>query len=175
MLTITPQLGFPTANIPIDTAVTPWINTMQTGVYFGWSSLRLPPTHPSHSPPDSSNPSPYALYPMVMSIGFNPYFKNTLRTAEVHVLHKFDEAFYDEEMRLLILGYIRPEKDYPSLDALIEDISFDTEVARASLKREGWAPRGVGVVGGWKEGTLDVSWLVREPEDDKGESPEKTL
>lgn len=102
---------------------------------------------------------------MVMSIGFNPYFKNTLRTAEVHVLHEFGEAFYGEEMRLLVLGYVRPEKDYPSLEALIEDIRFDTEVARASLAREAWAPRGVGVVGGWRDGTLDVSWLVREKED----------
>ena len=102
---------------------------------------------------------------MVMSIGFNPYFKNTVRTAEVHVLHKFEETFYGEEMRLLVLGYVRPEKDYPSLDALIEDITFDTEVARASLKREYWAPKGVGVVGGWPEGTLDVSWLVRDEEE----------
>lgn len=101
---------------------------------------------------------------MVMSIGYNPYFKNTVRTAEVHVLQQFDEPFYDEEMRLAVLGYVRPEKDYPSLEALIEDIRFDTEVARASLGREAWAPRGVGVVGGWREGTLDVSWLVREGE-----------
>src|SRR5699024_5280887 len=107
-----------------------------------------------------------------MSIGFNPYFKNTVRTAEVHVLHKFDDTFYGDEMRLLLLAYIRPEKDYPSLDALIEDITFDIDVARASLKREAWAPRGVGVVGGWDQGKLDVSWLVREPED-KGESPAK--
>ena len=105
---------------------------------------------------------------MVMSIGYNPYFKNETRTAEVHVLHQFDEAFYDQHMRLLVLGYIRPEKDYPSLDALIADIRFDTEVARASLARDAWAPRGVGVVGGWKEGSLDVSWLVREPEGDEG-------
>lgn len=101
---------------------------------------------------------------MVMSIGYNPYFKNTVRTAEVHILHEFDEPFYGEEMRLAVLGYVRPEKDYPSLEALIADIRFDTEVARASLAREAWAPRGVGVVGGWKEGTLDVSWLVREGE-----------
>ena len=56
---------------------------------------------------------------MVMSIGYNPYFKNTVRTAEVHVLQQFDEPFYDEEMRLAVLVYVRPEKDYPSIEALI--------------------------------------------------------
>ncbi|SPO05004.1 related to FMN1 - Riboflavin kinase [Cephalotrichum gorgonifer] len=164
-------LGFPTANIPINDALTPWINTMDTGVYFGWSSLRLPPTHADHAAPADS---PYALYPMVMSIGYNPYFKNTVRTAEVHILHTFAEPFYGEHMRLLILGYVRPEKDYPSLDALIADIKFDTDVARASLSREAWAPRDVGVVGGWEAGKLDVSWLVREPEAEAEAKPEET-
>jgi len=102
---------------------------------------------------------------MVMSIGYNPYFKNTVRTAEVHILHKFEQNFYGEPLRLLILGYIRPEKDYPSLEALIEDIRFDTKVASESLKRRAWAPKGVEVVGGWEGGELDVQWLVREEED----------
>ncbi|PKS11516.1 hypothetical protein jhhlp_003281 [Lomentospora prolificans] len=164
------QIGFPTANLPINLTRTPWINTIPTGVYFGWSSLRLPASHAdnpfSSSSSSSAAPSsPYALYPMVMSIGYNPYFKNTVRTAEVHILHKFEETFYGEPLRLLILGYIRPEKDYPSLEALIEDIRFDTRVAAESLKRKKWAPKGVSVVGGWEEGELDVQWLVREEED----------
>lgn len=75
---------------------------------------------------------------MVMSIGYNPYYKNTVRSAEVHVLHKFAQDFYGAHMRLLILGFIREEKDYKSLEALIDDINFDCEVARKSLAREGW-------------------------------------
>jgi riboflavin kinase len=39
----------------------------------------------------------------------------------------------------LILGYIRPEYDYVSTEALIEDIRTDCEVARESLKREAYA------------------------------------
>jgi len=100
---------------------------------------------------------------MVMSIGYNPFYKNTVRSAEVHILHKFTADFYDRPMRLLILGFVRPELDYKSLEALVEDINFDCEVARKSLKRQAWAPAQGTVAGGWDvDGTLDVGWLVRE-------------
>ena len=99
---------------------------------------------------------------MVMSIGYNPFYKNTVRSAEVHVLHKFDKDFYDAHMRLLILGFVREEKDYKSLDALVKDINFDCEVAKGSLKREAWRPTGLKVVGDEDaEGSLDGAWLVR--------------
>lgn len=65
-------------------------------------------------------------------------------------------------MRLLLLGFIREEKDYKSLEALIEDINFDCEVAKNSLAREAWAPKKGAVVDGPDvDGTLDYSWLVR--------------
>lgn len=65
-------------------------------------------------------------------------------------------------MRLLLLGFIREEKDYKSLEALIEDINFDCEVAKNSLAREAWAPKqGIVVDGADVDGKLDYSWLVR--------------
>lgn len=51
-------------------------------------------------------------------------------------------------MNLLILGYIRPERNYDGLQALIDDIKFDCEVARRSLERERWRLEGGGE--GWK-------------------------
>lgn len=95
---------------------------------------------------------------MVMSIGYNPFYKNTVRSAEVHVLHRFDADFYGARMRLLILGFIREEKDYEGLDALIKDINVDCDVARKSLDRDAWTPRELE----GKKGTLDGSWLVRD-------------
>lgn len=77
---------------------------------------------------------------MVMSIGYNPFYKNTVRSAEVHVLHPFAADFYDAHMRLLILGFIRPERDYKSVAALIDDIKFDCHVAAKSLARPAWKP-----------------------------------
>jgi riboflavin kinase len=46
--------------------------------------------------------------------------------------------FYNTHLNLLILGYIRPEFDYVSMDALIEDIRVDCEVARQSLLRDAY-------------------------------------
>ncbi|KAI1758289.1 hypothetical protein F4782DRAFT_477262 [Xylaria castorea] len=178
------ELGIPTANLPVDAAAAPWIADARSGVYFGWASLALPATHPdftststststanhtSSTPPDASD-SPAAaaaaaattqfqIFPMVMSIGYNPFYKNSVRSAEVHVLRSFGADFYDAPMRLLILGFVRDEKDYSGLEALVEDIRIDCDVARQSLAREAWTPV-EGVVGGAK-GTLDSSWLVR--------------
>jgi riboflavin kinase len=160
------ELGIPTANLPVDASATPWIADARSGVYFGWASLALPTTHPDSSPtpsPDAANETAgatkYQIYPMVMSIGYNPFYKNSVRSAEVHVLHSFGADFYDAPMRLLILGFVRDEKDYSNLDALVDDIRIDCDVARQSLAREAWTPA-QGVVGGVK-GTFDGSWLVR--------------
>jgi len=151
------ELGIPTANLPVDATLTPWIEKIPSGVYFGYASLHLPSTPAAQA----NGGSGFTVYPMVMSIGYNPFYKNTVRSAEVHILHKFDSDFYEAHMRLLILGFIREEKDYKSLDALIEDINFDCEVAKNSLARENWAPKkGLVVDGGDVDGKLDVSWLV---------------
>lgn len=75
---------------------------MDTGIYFGWCSI------------SSSD----ERFPMVMSLGWNPYYKNEKKSAEVHVIHEFEEDFYGAELRVLVLGYIRPEKDYDTLGLL---------------------------------------------------------
>ncbi|KAJ2916696.1 hypothetical protein MD484_g3695, partial [Candolleomyces efflorescens] len=188
------DLGIPTANLPVDDIATPWIAGIESGVYFGWASLRLPPSCPDRGTTSSSDttnitttsiptttrsttpaapttnqttPAPdshshshsgFTLYPMVMSIGYNTFFHNPTRSTEVHILHTFPPnklQFYGAQMRLLIVGFIREERDYPSVQDLVEDIRVDCEVARRSLDREAWAVREVG-------GTLDGSWLVRE-------------
>lgn len=73
---------------------------------------------------------------MVMSIGWNPFYKNSVRSVEVHILHDFACDFYGAHMNLLILGFIRPEYDYVDKKSLAEDIRVDVEVARRSLQRE---------------------------------------
>lgn len=77
-----------------------------------------------------------------MSIGYNPFYKNTVRSAEVHVLHEFGKDFYGSEMRVSVLGFIRPEYDYNSLEALVEDIREDCYVTGRSLERESWELKG---------------------------------
>lgn len=71
---------------------------MDQGVYYGWSKLPGEPIRKS-----------------VMSIGWNPFYKNKTRSAEVHVMHEYEEDFYGKEMRVLVLGRLRGEKDFDSL------------------------------------------------------------
>jgi riboflavin kinase len=52
---------------------------------------------------------------MVMSIGWNPFFDNSSKTIEPWLLHEFPEDFYDQELRLTVLGYIRPECGFTTL------------------------------------------------------------
>ena len=57
------------------------------------------------------------------------------RTAEPWILHDFGRDFYDEQLRLVVAAYIRPEADFTSLDALIARIHADADVARAALDK----------------------------------------
>ncbi|KAF9933172.1 riboflavin kinase [Linnemannia zychae] len=82
---------------------------------------------------------PATVYPMVMSLGWNPFYKNEKKSAEVHIMHNFHRDFYGDELRVVVLGYIRPELDYTTLEALIEDINIDIEVALRSLERPAYA------------------------------------
>lgn len=148
-------MGIPTANLPVDATVTPWISDAKSGVYFGWASLQLPEGHPNRDPSSGAHDGGFAIFPMVMSIGYNPFYNNTVRSAEVHVLDSFGADFYGVEMRLLILGYIRPEYNYDGLDALIKDINMDCEVAKASLQRPAWR------LAGESGGGLECPWLTR--------------
>jgi FAD synthase len=70
------------------------------------------------------------VYAMVMSIGWNPFFDNSSKTIEPWLLHEFPEDFYDQELRLTVLGYVRPEANFTTLEALIERIHRDGDVAR---------------------------------------------
>jgi len=80
-----------------------------------------------------------SVYPMVMSIGWNPFYKNSVRSVEVHIIHEFKEDFYNALMNLSILGFIRHEQDYSSLESLVADIRTDIEVTKRSLQRPAYS------------------------------------
>ncbi|KAI9473930.1 MAG: hypothetical protein EXX96DRAFT_488825 [Benjaminiella poitrasii] len=120
------ELGIPTGNVisnMSDDALEEMFHECDTGVYYGWAQIGEENT---------------AVYPMVMSLGWNPYYKNEKKSAEVHILHEFPSDFYGESIRIIVANYIRPEQNYPSLDALICDIKTDIEVAKQSLKRKAY-------------------------------------
>jgi len=54
-------------------------------------------------------------------------------------MHDFGKDFYGAHLNLVIVAFIRPEYDYVSKDALIDDIKTDIEVAHRSLARPAYA------------------------------------
>jgi hypothetical protein len=46
------------------------------------------------------------------------------------------QDFYGEHLRLVVCGYVRPEEDFTSLEALKARIMQDAEVTRVALKHE---------------------------------------
>ena len=63
----------------------------------------------------------------------NPFFKNEKKTLEPHLLHVFKDDFYGEELRLVVTGYLRPEKNFGSLEELMAAIHADINAAREAL------------------------------------------
>jgi riboflavin kinase len=49
----------------------------------------------------------------------NPYFKGVKKSVEPWLLHHFSADFYGQELRMVVVGYIRPEADFTTLDALV--------------------------------------------------------
>ncbi|XP_029366817.1 riboflavin kinase [Echeneis naucrates] len=110
------ELGIPTANFP-DSVVENLPSDINTGIYYGWACVGNGDVHK-----------------MVMSIGWNPYYKNTKKSMETHVIHSFNEDFYGEILSVVMVGYIRPERSYTSLEALIAAINNDIEEAKVKLE-----------------------------------------
>ncbi|XP_024537122.1 bifunctional riboflavin kinase/FMN phosphatase isoform X1 [Selaginella moellendorffii] len=108
-------LGIPTANLPTG-AFSKQLAEQVCGIYLGWARL-----------------SDKGVFKMVMSVGWNPYFDNAEKTVEPWLLHEFPEDFYGEELRLIVVGYIRPEANFSSLEDLINKIHEDGRIAKAAL------------------------------------------
>ncbi|XP_046410047.1 putative riboflavin kinase isoform X2 [Neodiprion pinetum] len=109
------ELGIPTANFPTEVVqnLPPEIGT---GIYYGWASVDRGDVHK-----------------MVMSIGWNPFFQNTQKSMETHIIHKYPGDLYGLELRVVILGFLRPEADFTSIEDLIAEIKGDIENAKKCL------------------------------------------
>lgn len=112
------QLGIPTANFS-DDMVSKIPGEMECGVYYGWASV---------------NDGPVSK--MVMSVGWNPYYKNEKKSMEAHIMHKFDQDFYGAMLKVVVLGYLRPEKNFNSLEELVTAIQADIRNADDSLNSD---------------------------------------
>ena len=110
------MLGIPTANL--DAEALGGLADQAAGIYLGWASLG-----------GSAD-----VHAMVMSVGWNPFFGDAdKKTVEPWLLADFPGDFYGEELRLVAAGYLRPEADFVSVEALVDRIHNDAAAARASL------------------------------------------
>lgn len=146
------ELGIPTANLPIEQL--PQLQRLaRPGVYFGWCRVaanQLPSSVCGGARPDGTAVE-YSygrelregvdteVLPMVALVGWNPFFKNELLAVELHVMHPFATNFYGAKVTFCVLGYIRPELDYTTVEALVADINEDIAIAQRALALPGYA------------------------------------
>ncbi|XP_015669957.1 riboflavin kinase isoform X2 [Protobothrops mucrosquamatus] len=109
------ELGIRTANFS-EEVVDSFPSDICTGIYYGWGCVGTGDVHK-----------------VVLSIGWNPYYKNVKKSVETHIIHTFKKDFYGEILSIIIVGYIRPEQNFNSLDALITAIQHDIEEAKSLL------------------------------------------
>merc|ERR1719233_2467730 len=110
------ELGIPTANYPED-VVDNLPQSFDTGIYYGWACVDKGDVHK-----------------MVLSVGWNPFYKNKKKSMETHIMHDFEEDFYGSELTVIVLGYIRPEASFPSLESLVNAIHADIAAADKALE-----------------------------------------
>jgi len=116
------ELGFPTANFA-DEVIEALPEALIGGIYWGLAQV------------DDGQ-----VYDMVMSIGWNPFYENKKRAMETHIVHKFEEVdLYGRQLKVIILGFIRPEQNFDSLEALIDAIRKDIEEGKKRGAEESWA------------------------------------
>lgn len=144
------DLGFPTANVNVSSNKT--LTNLEPGVYFGYAKLFK--SKDLETEKDNKkvlridgkssvelnygrllSPEDVEILPMVMSLGWNPYYGNKQKTCEIYIIHEFSHSFYGADMSAVICGYLRPELDYAGVEALIEDIKLDVKIGLDNLSK----------------------------------------
>jgi riboflavin kinase / FMN adenylyltransferase len=102
------KIGFPTANLSAHSEQFP-----PNGVYFAEAKL------------DG------VVYPGVVNLGYRPTVSSgkSDRVLEIHLLD-FDRDIYGKDLELRFVRYLRPEKKFENVDALVQQIKRDVEQAR---------------------------------------------
>ncbi|MGP9838096.1 bifunctional riboflavin kinase/FAD synthetase [Arthrobacter sp. 179] len=114
------ELGIPTANLSTDASgIIP-----ADGVYAGWlvdeAGMR---------------------WPAAISVGSNPTFEGVSRQVEAHVIDRPDEEvgdfdLYGQQSVVEFVARLRPMVAYHGIEALIEQMNEDVELARGVLEHD---------------------------------------
>ncbi|WP_217902138.1 riboflavin kinase [Rhodococcus sp. OK302] len=108
------QLGFPTANVPVDYQQ----DVPTDGVYAGW--LRRMDTRD--------------IYPAAISVGTNPTFEGVRdRRIESYVLDRTDLELYGVAVEISFVAHVRDVESFDSIEGLIEQMGSDVDTIRKIL------------------------------------------
>ena len=110
------QLGYPTANLKVlnEEKITPG-----NGIYAVYAEL---PDVDEFL--DSPLLQPHTRLKGMMSIGFRPTVDGKKRVIEVNIFD-FNEDIYDKNLKVYVKKYLREEKKFDGLDALVKQIDQD--------------------------------------------------
>jgi riboflavin kinase/FMN adenylyltransferase len=102
------KLGYPTANLSAHSEQFP-----PNGVYLAEARIGR------------------ALHRGIINLGFRPTVSSgkSERVLEIHLLD-FDRDIYGQDVEVRFVRYLRPERKFDSLDALVRQIDLDVQQAR---------------------------------------------
>ncbi|WP_326610172.1 bifunctional riboflavin kinase/FAD synthetase [Streptomyces scopuliridis] len=106
------ELGFPTANVE----TLPHTAIPADGVYAGWLTA------------DGER------MPAAISVGTNPQFEGTERTVEAYAIDRVGLDLYGLHVAVDFLSYVRGQRKFESIDALLEAIRDDVKRSRALIE-----------------------------------------
>jgi len=104
------QMGFPTANLDVEQELLP-----PYGVYACWAEVQG------------------KRHPAVVNIGMRPTFGALSPTVEAHLLD-FSGDLYDQSLTLFFVERLREERQFPNINALIDQIKTDILKAKGVLQ-----------------------------------------
>ncbi|MCL7382353.1 bifunctional riboflavin kinase/FAD synthetase [Streptomyces sp. NPDC057539] len=105
------ELGFPTANVE----TLPHTAIPADGVYAGWLTA------------DGER------MPAAISVGTNPQFDGTERTVEAYAIDRVGLDLYGLHVTVDFLSYVRGQRKFESIEALLEAMGDDVKRSRALL------------------------------------------
>ena len=120
------KLGVPTANLPHFHEDLVTSTDLNNGVYFGWGCIEK----------DSE-----MIVPIVANIGRSPTFvgnENSINIVEAHLIGRTPTSkikdnsgdFYNEYLRICLIGFLRNEKKFSSFDGLVKQIHDDIDTCK---------------------------------------------
>lgn len=114
------------ANIEMTNKNSDLIEDMLSGIYVGPCKFL---TNKSNNQNINTNKK----YKGVLSIGWNPFYDNEVKTIEVFIIDYQGDNFYDEELEISINSFIRTEANFENFGELVTAITYDIIQAESML------------------------------------------